>query len=69
MKFDQLIKHFGTQVAAAKALGVTQPTMSNWKSRGRIPLVQQLRIEVLTQGKLKAQPLFPSRGKRTVSRV
>ena len=66
MKIEQVIKHFGTQVALAQALGVRQPTISNWRTRGRIPLVQQLRIEVLSGGKLKAQPLMP---KRTVSRV
>ena len=69
MTFDQLIKHFGSQVVAAKAIGCTQPTLSNWKSRGRIPMLQQLRIELITKGKLKAQPLLPQRAKRTVSRM
>lgn len=69
MKIDQVIKHFGSQVAAADALGVQQPTISNWKTRGRIPHIQQLRIEHLTAGKLKAQPLMPAKARRTVSRV
>lgn len=69
MKFDSLIDHFGSQVAAADALGVTQPTLSNWKKRGQIPHIQQLRIELVTKGKLKAKPLMPKRAKRTVSRV
>lgn len=56
MNFDQIIQHYGSQVAAAEALGVTQPTLSNWKKRGRIPQLQQLRIEHLTRGKLKASP-------------
>lgn len=56
MNFDQLIAHFGSQVAAAHAIGVTQPTLSNWKKRGRIPHLQQLRIEHVTKGKLKAHP-------------
>ena len=56
MKFDQVIKHYGSQVAAADAIGVTQPTLSNWKKRGRIPQLQQLRIEHITEGKLKAAP-------------
>lgn len=70
MKIDQVIKHFGSQVAAAEALGVQQPTISNWKTRGRIPHIQQIRIEHLTGGKLKAQPLMPLKPlkKRTVSR-
>lgn len=56
MKFDQLIKHFGTQLAAANAIGVSQPTLSNWKTRGKIPALQQIRIEHATKGKLKADP-------------
>lgn len=64
MKIDQVIKHFGSQVATAGALGVQQPTISNWKTRGRIPHIQQLRIEHLTKGKLKAQPLMASKAKR-----
>ena len=39
---------------AARQLGVTQPTLSNWRSRGNIPALQQLRIEHLTKGKIKA---------------
>lgn len=69
MKIDQVIAHFGSQVAAADALGVQQPTISNWKTRGSIPHIQQLKIELLTKGKLKAKPLLPLKTKRTVSRV
>jgi DNA-binding transcriptional regulator YdaS (Cro superfamily) len=66
MKFEQLIKHFGSQVMAADAIGVTQPTLSNWKKRGSIPHLQQLRIEHVTKGKLKAAADIL---KRKVSRV
>lgn len=68
MKFDKVIKHFGSQVAAAEALQVTQPTISNWKKRGKIPHLQQVRIEQLSGGALKAEPLF-KKNKRNVSRV
>ena len=61
MKFKQLIDHFGSQVSAAEAIGVTQPTLSNWKKRGRIPPLQQLRIEHITRGKLKADPVIMGR--------
>lgn len=54
MKIDNVIKHFGSQIAVADALGVTQPTISNWKARGKIPQLQQLRIEHITRGKLRA---------------
>jgi len=56
MTFNQVLKYFGTQVGVAEALGVTQPTVSNWKSRGKIPYLQQLRIEHITDGKIKADP-------------
>lgn len=54
MDYQALIDHFGNQVTAAQKLGVTQPTLSNWKARGRIPKLQQLRIQHITRGKLKA---------------
>jgi DNA-binding transcriptional regulator YdaS (Cro superfamily) len=66
MKIEQVIKHFGSQCAVAEALGVQQPTISNWKSRGSIPYLQQLRIEHATKGKLKAEAHIL---KRKVSRV
>jgi DNA-binding transcriptional regulator YdaS (Cro superfamily) len=69
MKIDNAIAHFGSQVALADALGVQQPAVSMWKSRGAIPHLQQIRIEHLTKGKLKAKPLLPAKGKRKVSRT
>ncbi len=54
MTYKQLIKFFKTQTAAAAALEVTQPTVANWKSRGKIPALQQLRIELATLGALVA---------------
>lgn len=54
MHVDQVITFWGTQVAAAAAIGVTQPTISMWRARGSVPRLQQLRIEHLTGGRLKA---------------
>jgi DNA-binding transcriptional regulator YdaS (Cro superfamily) len=54
MDINKVIKHFGSQVALAQAIGTTQPTISNWKTRKKIPALQQLRIEQVTGGKLKA---------------
>jgi len=56
MKFEQVIKHFGSQVAVAKALKIRQPTVSMWRARGRVPELQQLKIEKLTNMKLRADP-------------
>ena len=56
MDVNQIISHFGSQVVAAQAIGVTQPTLSNWKKRGRVPQLQQLRIEHITRKRLRAEP-------------
>lgn len=54
MKLEKVLKIYGTQVATAQALGLSQPTIANWRRRGAIPPLQQLRIEAITGGKLKA---------------
>lgn len=48
------VKHYDTQVALAAALDLTQPCVANWVSRGKIPVLQQLRIEAITGGALRA---------------
>lgn len=65
MNIEDVINHFGTQVAAAKKIGCSQPCLANWKARGTIPPLQQLLIQRLTRGKLKADPaiLKPSLGR------
>jgi DNA-binding transcriptional regulator YdaS (Cro superfamily) len=67
MKIEQVIKHFGSQVILADAIGVSQPCVSNWRKRGVIPHLQQIRIEHITKGKLKALPLMPK--KNSITRV
>lgn len=67
MTYDQLIKFFKTQTAAAAALGVTQPSIANWKSRGKIPPLQQLRIELSTGGSLRADRKIKPSDSRKVS--
>jgi predicted transcriptional regulator len=34
---NQIVRHYGTQRAAGKALGVTQQAVSNWVQRKRVP--------------------------------
>ena len=52
MEFDKVIKHFGTQVKAAAALGVNQSSIAAWKRNG-IPVPRQYQIEVVSGGALK----------------
>jgi DNA-binding transcriptional regulator YdaS (Cro superfamily) len=56
MTIDQLVQYFGSQAKAAQALGCTQPCVSNWKTRQRIPALQQIKAERISRGKLKADP-------------
>lgn len=55
MKPSDLETHFGSQIEAARALGLDRRTVWAWFSRGSIPIGRQYQIEVATKGKLKAQ--------------
>lgn len=55
MKTDDAIEAFGgTQVLTAKALGITQGSVSLWGEYP--PPLRQLQIEALTGGRLRAEP-------------
>lgn len=55
MNTEAAIKHFGTQVKLAAALGIDQSTIS--KSWGDSPPpLRQLQIEAITSGALRAGP-------------
>lgn len=53
--YDDLIKHFGSQAAVARALNLQQPSVWEWKKKG-IPGKRQMQVERLTDGALKAHP-------------
>jgi hypothetical protein len=53
MHTHQVIEYFGTQQAVADALGIKQSSVAGW---GEFPPdLRQLQIEMLTDGKLKAE--------------
>lgn len=54
MTKDQAVRHFGTQVLLAKALGLSQGSISLWGEHP--PALRQLQIEAMTGGALKAEP-------------
>jgi len=54
MTKDQVLAHFDGVNATARALGLRQPSVSNW--RDPLPVLQQLRIEAATDGVLRAGP-------------
>ncbi|HIE0365993.1 TPA: Cro/CI family transcriptional regulator [Serratia marcescens] len=59
-----LVEHFGTATAAAKALGVSKSTVSQWKES--VPWQYALLAEKLTNGAIKydqkayANPTLPA---------
>lgn len=54
MTKDEVIAHFGSQAAAAEALGIKQPSVANWGDP--LPELRQLELERLTKGALRAGP-------------
>ncbi|MGH6738661.1 MAG: Cro/CI family transcriptional regulator [Bradyrhizobium sp.] len=54
MSPQSLIEHFGGVTATAKALGVKPPSVSEWCSKGRVPLGRQFQAQVVTRNKLRA---------------
>jgi hypothetical protein len=54
MTYDQLVRYYGTPIAAAKARRIDRQRVHGWKKRGSIPLTDQVEYEVVTGGRLKA---------------
>ena len=54
MTTDDAIKHFETQQALADALRIKQPSVAAWGEYP--PPYRQLQIQILTAGKLIAEP-------------
>ncbi len=49
-----VIEYYGSQRAVGAAIGRTQQAISLWVMRGEVPADVQYRIEVITDGKLRA---------------
>jgi DNA-binding transcriptional regulator YdaS (Cro superfamily) len=58
MKKTDVLNHFGGVSKTAKALGINMATVSCWGET--IPKGRAYQIEVLTGGKLKAEPVQPA---------
>lgn len=52
MRTTDVIKHFGSQAAVARALGIKPPSVAEWGDD--VPPLRQLQIEKITRGALKA---------------
>ena len=54
MTKTEVVSHFGSLTAIAKALGLSVQAVQQWKETP--PLAQQFRLEALTNGVLKVTP-------------
>lgn len=54
MKKSDVVEHFGSETAAAAALGVTKQAVNGWDEI--VPEGIAYKIQVLTRGKLKVDP-------------
>jgi hypothetical protein len=52
VELQKIIEHFGSQSALARALGIKQPSIAEWRERG-IPIPRQYQIQVVTDGLFK----------------
>ena len=53
MNPEQVVKHFGSQSKAARAVKVSRQAIWNWLQRNQVPELYQYRLEELSAGKLK----------------
>ncbi len=57
---DRAIAYFGSQTEMAAALGITQPTVSEWLHGVRqVPVERCLQIEEATGGAMRCEELRP----------
>lgn len=54
MTFDEAVAHFGSSWRMCIKLGIRGQNGAHWKRNNRIPVLQQMRIEAMTDGALKA---------------
>ncbi len=50
----QVLQYYGSQANASRQLGIKQPSIHEWISKGRVPLLRQYQVQVLTDGMLTA---------------
>lgn len=55
MKLEEVIEYFGGKTKTARAVGISQPAVSQWVKVGKVPELMQYKIQVLTKNKLKAE--------------
>ena len=54
MTIEEVLNIYKTAYQVCKVLDISRQNFTIWKKQGYIPYRQQLKIEILTEGKLKA---------------
>lgn len=54
MTIEEVLEFYGNGYQFRKKTGISCTSLYNWRRRGFIPVVSQMRIEVLSKGALKA---------------
>lgn len=50
MTFNEVLRHFGSQAAIARALNISEQAVSRYAAQDRIPTGRQYELQVLTGG-------------------
>jgi len=54
MTIEEVYSHFGSGANVGRALGLTRQAFNIWRKRGYVPYKNQVALERLTNGQLKA---------------
>lgn len=54
MTYNELIDHYGNQMKAAAAIGVSLNAVKKWAAQDRVPRLTQLAIQTVSKNKLRA---------------
>lgn len=54
MTLEEAVQYYGSGRKLCLALGMSVQNYTHWRNRGVFPKYQQLRVEFLTEGKLKS---------------
>lgn len=54
MTIDEVLKYFGNTYRMEKEYGIAHGNVRNWRKKGYVPIMTQMKLEELTKGVLKA---------------
>lgn len=54
MKFDEVVAYFKTGYNLHKLTGLSHNRIGDWRKKGFVPIIAQMRIEKATEGALMA---------------